>query len=84
MRNVLGMWRSRVRLCLCGISLFLLFLIVNFRISSALATSPQNPAQGDSSQPEQSADDGAAALTIYNQNFFVAREHVAGPEVGNK
>src|SRR5207248_2464460 len=27
-------------------------------------------------QSEQTSDEGAAALTIYNQNFFVAREHV--------
>lgn len=77
MKNVLGMWReSRVRLGLFGTSLFVLFLMLNFRMSSASASSPQSPAERDSSQAEQTADDGTAALTIYNQNFFVARELV--------
>jgi hypothetical protein len=77
MRNVLGMWcESRVRLGLFGTSLFVLFLILNLRMSNASAASPQNQAQHDQSQAEQTTDDGAAALTIYNQNFFVAREYV--------
>jgi len=77
MKNVLGMWReSRVRQGLFGTSLFVLFLILNFRMPNASAASPQSPAQRDASQAEQIADYGAAALTIYNQNFFVARELV--------
>jgi hypothetical protein len=74
MKKVLAVWReSRVRLCLSGSGLFVLLLILNFRISNAAAGS-QNPAPQNTS--EQTADDGAAALTIYNQNFFVAREYV--------
>ncbi len=77
MKNVLGTWReSRVRLCLFGTSLLVLFLILNFRMSNASAASPQNPAKRDAAQAEQTANDGTAALTIYNQNFFVAREYV--------
>jgi len=77
MKKVSGMWQeSRVRLGLFGTSLFVLFLILNFRMSIATAASPQNEAQRAGSQAEQTSDDGAAALTIYNQNFFVAREYV--------
>lgn len=77
MKNVWAVWRgSRVRLCLFGVSLLVVVLILNFRMSNAAASSPQNPSHRDASQAEQTADDGAAALTIYNQNFFVAREHV--------
>jgi hypothetical protein len=75
MRNVLGMWReSRVRLGLFGISLFVLFVVLNFRISNASAA--QGARRVGGAQTEQTSDDGAAALTIYNQNFFVAREYV--------
>jgi hypothetical protein len=75
MRNVLGMWReSRVRLGLFGISLFVLFVVLNFRISNASAAQAAGRVGG--AQTEQTSDDGAAALTIYNQNFFVAREYV--------
>ena len=77
MKNVLAMCReSRVRLGLFGTSLFALFLVLNFRMSSASAASPQNQPQQDASRAQQTTDDGAAALTIYNQNFFVAREYV--------
>src|SRR4051812_20462134 len=77
MKKVSGIWQeSRVRLGLFGTSLFVLFLILNFRMSIATAASPQNEAQRAGSQAEQTSDDGAAALTIYNQNFFVAREYV--------
>src|SRR4029077_4888221 len=51
-------------------------LTLNFRMSNAAAASSQNSAERDASQTEQTSDDGAAALTIYNQNFFVARELV--------
>src|SRR5436305_1127356 len=75
MRIVLGMWReSRVRLGLFGISLFVLFVVLNFRISNASAA--QGAGRVSGAQTEQTSDDGAAALAIYNQNFFVAREYV--------
>src|SRR5690349_20941460 len=77
MEKGLRMWHeSRVRLGLFGTSLFVLFLIFNLRMSNASAASPQDEAQRDGSQAEQTSEDGAAALTIYNQNFFVAREYV--------
>ena len=77
MKKVSRMWReSWVRLGLLGTSLFVLFLILNFRTSGASAASPQIPVQGNPSQSDETTDDGAAALTIYNQNFFVARELV--------
>lgn len=77
MKNLSMLWReSRVRLLLLSTGLFLLFLMWNFRMSDVAAAPPQNPAYADSTQAEQTKDDGAAALTIYNQNFFVAREHV--------
>src|SRR3954453_9006324 len=77
MRNVLGMWReSRVRLGLFGISLFVLFLVLNFRLSNASAASQQGAGRVGGAQSEQTSDDGAADLTIYNQSFFVAREYV--------
>jgi hypothetical protein len=77
MKNVLGIWpESRLRLGLFGTSLFVLFLILNLRMSNASAASPQSGQRDDAAQAEQIADDRAAALTIYNQNFFVAREYV--------
>ncbi len=66
----------RVRLFLFATTFFALFLTSNFRMSGPAAASPQTQAQQNSAQVEQTTDDGAAALTIYNQNFFVAREHV--------
>ena len=77
MKNLLAVWRgSWVRLGWFGTSVFVVFLILNLRMPNAAAASPQNPAQQDESQVDQTSDDGAAALTIYNQNFFVARELV--------
>ena len=77
MKNVLGMWRgSRLRLLLIGASFLVPLLIMNFRTSNAAAASPQDDSQTKSAQAEHLADDSAAALTIYNQNFFVAREIV--------
>jgi hypothetical protein len=74
MKNVLGIWReSRLRLFLIGASLLVPLLIVNFWMSKASAAPPQGNDQTRASQADH-ADDGAAALTIYNQNFFVARE----------
>ena len=77
MKNMLVVWRKTgVRMRLLGFSLFVFFMVVNFRLSDAAAAPPQDPANKDLSQGEQTTDDGAAALTIYNQNFFVARELV--------
>ena len=67
---------SRTRLCLFGASLLVLFLMFNLRISHAAAASPQTQSNQDLATSGSTSDDGAAALTIYNQNFFVAREHV--------
>ena len=53
---------------LLGVSLFAVLLIVSLRVCNAA------PAGQEKEQP---ADDNGTALTIYNQNFFVAREHVA-------
>jgi hypothetical protein len=53
-----------------GAIAFALLLIFNLTVCRAAApVSQERPA------PEK-ADDAATALTIYNQNFFVAREHV--------
>jgi hypothetical protein len=84
MKKLLTLSReSRVRLSLLGASLLVLFLMFNLRMPHA-AASPESPTQQKTAQKEmrsensaeQNSDDGAAALTIYNQNFFVAREHV--------
>ena len=54
-----------------GVVLFALSLIFSLKVCRAApAMAQERQAQ------EKSADDNAAALTIYNQNFFVAREHV--------
>src|SRR6266581_6119291 len=51
--------------------LFALLLILSLKVCGAApAMAQERQAQ------EKSADDNATALTIYNQNFFVAREHV--------
>ncbi|MGH9515711.1 MAG: DUF4139 domain-containing protein [Terriglobales bacterium] len=77
MKNVLGIWReSRLRLFLLGASFLVLLPITNFRMLNAAAASPQGNNQTEASQSENTADDRAPALTIYNQNFFVAREFV--------
>jgi hypothetical protein len=56
--------------CLLGVVLFALLLVLNLKVCRAASAAQDNPA------PEKFADDGSTALTIYNQNFFVAREHV--------
>jgi hypothetical protein len=77
MKNVLGIWReSRLRLFLPVASFLVLLLITNFPMFHAVAASPQDNTETKASQSEHTADDGAPALTIYNRNFFVAREIV--------
>jgi len=62
MKKVLGI--------LLGVSLFALLVIFNLKVCSAAGRASQD-------KPEQQKfDDNRTALTIYNQNFFVAREHV--------
>jgi hypothetical protein len=56
--------------CLLGAGLFALLLVINLRVCRAAGSAQENSTQ------EKFADDGSTALTIYNQNFFVAREHV--------
>jgi hypothetical protein len=53
-----------------GTILFALLLMFSIRVCASPASAQNRPAQ------ENPADDNATALTIYNQNFFVAREHV--------
>ncbi len=60
MRKLLGLF--------LGVSLFALLLSFNLKVCHAAPVAAQ--------EKEQPADDGGTALTIYNQNFFVAREHV--------
>jgi hypothetical protein len=78
MKRVLKLSReTRMRLLgasLLGASLLVLFLIFNLRLPNAAAASPETQSQQNAA--EQTSDEDAAALTIYNQNFFVAREHV--------
>jgi hypothetical protein len=56
--------------CLLGAVLFALLLVFNLKVCRAASAAQDKPAL------EKFADDGSTALTIYNQNFFVAREHV--------
>ncbi len=56
--------------CLLGAVLFALLLVLNLKVCRAASAAQDKPAA------EKFADDGSTALTIYNQNFFVAREHV--------
>ena len=60
---------KKVLRLLLGITLFALLLIFNPNLTVGHATSP--------TAQEKTTDDSSTALTIYNQNFFVAREHVA-------
>jgi hypothetical protein len=53
---------------LLGMTLVALLLV--FRLTSCHA------APAAAAEKEQAVDDNSTALTIYNQNFFVAREHV--------
>jgi len=54
--------------CLLGAVLLALLLVFNLKVCRA--------ASGRQEAPEKFVDDGSTALTVYNQNFFVAREHV--------
>ena len=58
---------------LLGAVVFALLWVTAVKVVRA-APAPTN--QSSSKTAEQLADDNATALTIYNQNFFVAREHV--------
>jgi hypothetical protein len=60
MRKLLGLF--------LGITLFALLLVVNLKVCHAAPAAAQ--------EKEKPADDSGTALTVYNQNFFVAREHV--------
>jgi hypothetical protein len=53
---------------LLGVPVLALLLVLNFKVCHAAPAAAQ--------EKEKSADDNSTALTIYNQNFFVAREHV--------
>ena len=53
---------------LLGVTLFALLLIFNLGVCHAAPATAQ--------EKEKPAEDSGSALTIYNQNFFVAREHV--------
>jgi hypothetical protein len=57
---------------LLGITLFALLLIFNLKVCHAAPAAPEKSAP----EKENAGDDSSTALTIYNQNFFVAREHV--------
>src|SRR5262249_50084776 len=62
MKKVLGFVAVAV---VCGLA-----LLLNLRVCQAASPGGQQKAEGST------GDDGSTALTIYNQNFFVAREHV--------
>jgi hypothetical protein len=64
---------SRMSLALLGGGLFALLLVFSFKVDNVFAAS--DAAQQEKPAKER-ADDSFPALTIYNQNFFVAREHV--------
>jgi len=61
---------------LLGASLFALLLIFNLKVCRAAGRVSQETAEQERPAQERSVDDNRTALTIYNQNFFVAREHV--------
>ena len=54
---------------LLGVTVFGLLLIFNLKVGHAAPAAAHE-------EKDKSADDNGTALTIYNQNFFVAREHV--------
>jgi len=61
------------RFLLCAI-VFTLLSVTSVRV---LRAAPRPAKEASASKPaEEMADDNGTALTIYNQNFFVAREHV--------
>jgi hypothetical protein len=61
---------------LLGLALGVVLFAVLFVISLTVCRAAPAMAQERQAQ-EKPGDDSATALTIYNQNFFVAREHVA-------
>jgi hypothetical protein len=65
---------SRMSLALLGGGLFTLLLLFSFKVDNVFAA-PAQMAQQENSAKEK-LDDSSPALTIYNQNFFVARERV--------
>jgi hypothetical protein len=65
---------SRMGLAVLGGGLFALLLVCNLKVDHAFAAPQQTAQQGKSAK--EKSDDSSPALTIYNQNFFVAREHV--------
>ena len=60
---------SRMSLALLGGGLFALLIVFSLKLDNVFAAS-----QGKEQQ--EKVDDSSPALTIYNQNFFVARERV--------
>jgi len=65
---------SRMNLALLGGGLFTLLIVFSLKVDNAFSA-PAQTAQQENSSKEKS-DDSSPALTIYNQNFFVARERV--------
>ena len=65
MRKLLG--------ALLGITVLALLLVFSLKVCRAAPAAAQEKSSPEKGKP---ADDGSTALTIYNQNFFVAREHV--------
>ncbi len=57
---------------LLGITLFGLLLVFNLKVCHAAPAAQEKSAL----EKQNAANDSSTALTIYNQNFFVAREHV--------
>ena len=55
-----------------GVIVLALLLVFNLKVCHAAPAAQEKPAQ----EKGTNADDSGTALTIYNQNFFVAREHV--------
>ena len=74
MNKCFGRLRFSRILALLGVGLFALLSVFSFKIDNAFAAS-DGTAQQENSAKEK-FDDSSPALTIYNQNFFVAREHV--------
>src|SRR4051812_118571 len=58
-----------------GVGLFALLLVFNLKVNGAPGVTQASSAHDDT-KDAAAGDPGGTALTIYNQNFFVAREHV--------
>ena len=58
---------------LLGASLVAFLLVLNLKVCKAAPSEAKPPI---AKAADEVTDDGSTALTIYNQNFFVAREHV--------